>query len=236
MIIAFLYFCSPLIVDFFTWLIIMLSRLVFVFLFGSIVCNLKASHGPWHEVAHKNGITVFTRENSLSNIKEVKVVSVFKTTLSTLVSLIENTQDQTSWAYNVFYAKKIKQYNNFHWLAYTVADAPWPIADRDNVTDVVLSQRPDSSVIIFSKSVEGVVPENSKYVRVPLIRATWVFKPLAEGRIKASFQILVELGGNIPEWIVNMFIENGPYQTLLHLREEAVKNKGMFKSLPYIKE
>ncbi len=189
----------------------------------------------WVKVRESNGISVFTRDNSLSNTKEVKAVSKFKTSLSALVYLIKDTENQPNWAYKVLKSEEVKTFSDFHWIAYTVSDTPWPMMDRDNVTDVTLTQYKDKSIVIYSHTVDGIVKLNKDYVRIPFIKASWHFVPLKDGYIEVSFQILIKMGGSIPEWVVNMFIEKGPYQTIDHMRKEAIKPKYREIKLNYIK-
>ena len=214
-------------------------KLVIIFIsffLVTVFSDAQETVTKWDMVQNKDGIQVYSRNNSLSNIKEVKVVSKINTSLSALVYLIKDADNQPNWAYKLSYVEQIKNYNDKHWCTYAVADVPWPLEDRDNVTDVNLVQNKDSSIVISSKSVDNMVVEKDDKVRIPFIKASWTFKPINNGKIEVSFQLLTDLGGYVPDWIVNLFIEKGPYETLWYYRIEAEKDRYKNIHLNYIVE
>lgn len=190
----------------------------------------------WVLVNKTNEITVSTRTNSLSDIKEVKVTTEVDASLSTLVNLIKDVEGQPKWAYKVIEAKEVKTFSDFHWIAYSVTELPWPLSNRDNVTDCKLTQYSDSSILIYTKSVDGYVEESSDNVRIPYIRVIWKFTPLKSGKVKVKFQMLLKIGGSVPEWVANMFVDEGPYQTIVKLREMVLIDEYKDVKLHYIKE
>lgn len=204
--------------------------------FVSYSMRAQDDNSAWNPIHDKEEIRVFSRSNTFSKIKEVKVISIINASLSTLVSLIKDAENQPSWAYKLSYVEQINEYDDFHWCTYVIADTPWPLFDRDNVTDVYLTQNIDSTIIISSKSIEDIVDIDDDYVRIPFVRASWTFIPLGKGKVKASFQLLVDVGGYVPDWVVNLFIDKGPFQTMLHMRNEAEKKKYKNIHLNYIME
>ncbi len=190
----------------------------------------------WIVEKKTNDITVSTRTNSLSDIREVKVTTEVDASLSTLVNLIKDVEGQPKWAYKVIEAKEVKAFSNFHWIAYSVTELPWPMSNRDNVTDCKLTQYSDSSILIYTKSVDGYVEESSDNVRIPYIRVIWEFTPLKSGKVKVKFQMLLKIGGSVPEWVANMFVDEGPYQTIMKLREMVLRDEYKDVKLHYIKE
>jgi len=204
------------------------------FLFAFAQQDIKIS--AWEKVKVKNGISVFTRENSLSEIKEVRAEVKIKASLSAVVYLIKRAEKQTEWAYATADAKVLKHYNNFHWVAYTRTDAPWPVDDRDCVTDVTMHQLSDSTIVIKSYNLDSMVKEVEGVIRMPMIKGSWVLTPIDAHTTKARFQILLDLGGSVPSWVVNLFIENGPYNTLMDFHEEIKKEKYQKIHLSYIKQ
>jgi hypothetical protein len=200
------------------------------------VTDVTEKTGKWEKIKVRDGVTVYTRENSLSEIKEVKAVTIIDAAPSILVHIIKSAEKQPQWAYSTVEAKVVKVYDNYHWVTYTLSDAPWPVSDRDVVTDVKMKQLADSTIIIKSVSIDSLVEETDVAVRVPLIRAYWVLKQQDDGKVKAVFQILVDLGGSVPAWVVNLFIENGPLNTVAGFRKEAEREVYKNIKLPYIKE
>ena len=185
----------------------------------------------WEEIKDKDGLKVFSRSNPKSNINEVKVITTMNASLSALVYMVKRVEKQPDWAYSTAKAYVVRVYNNFHWVTYTLSDVPWPLSDRDCVTDVKMVQHPDSSITISSVSIDSLVDEVDGVVRLPMVKATWTFIPLEKRKTKVVFQILVKLGGMVPAWVANLFIEDGPFTTVRNFRAEVQKE--YYKSIHY---
>ena len=213
-----------------------MNSLLLSMLFGLLFVSPQEDVSAWKEVKNENGIIVSTRDNSLSNLKEVKATVVVESSLSTLVFLIKDAKSQPEWAYKIIKAKEVKSFNNFHWVAYTVTEMPWPITNRDDVTDCRLTQYNDSSIFIMCKTVDGYVDKNEDCIRIPFIRTSWRFIPLESGKVKVVFQLLLKMGGSTPDWVANLFIDEGPYKTINNLKNIAKKDKYKNVKLDYIKE
>ena len=204
------------------------------FLLSFVQKDVKVTQ--WETVKKRNNITVYSRENSLSEIKEIRAETTINTSLSSLVYLIKHIERQTDWAYSIKEAKVVRHYSNFHWVAYTMTDAPWPVDDRDCVTDVIMRQLSDSTIYIKSYVVDSILKPKKDVVRIPMIKAHWLLTPINDHKTSVRFQILLELGGSVPSWVVNLFIETGPYNTLRDFKKEVEKEKYKKIKLPYIKQ
>ena len=204
------------------------------FLFAFVQQDAKVT--AWEKVKVKNGIAVYIRENSLSDVNEVRAEATVNATLSAVVYLIKHVEKQPEWAYATKEARVLKKINSYRWLIYTRTDAPWPVDDRDCVSDITLRQFSDSSIIINTINVDTILDEVDDVVRIPMVKASWVLTPINAHTSKVRFQILVDLGGSVPAWVVNLFIENGPYNTMTNFKEEVEKKKYQKIRYPYIKQ
>ncbi len=211
---------------------ILISTTFFLFAFAQQDVKIAA----WEKVKVKNGIVVYVRENSLSDVNEVRAEATVNATLSAVVYLIKHVEKQPDWAYATKEARVIKKINNYRWLIYTRTDAPWPVDDRDCVSDITMKQFSDSSIFIKTINVDTVLDEVENVVRIPMVKASWRLIPVDANTTKVRFQILVDLGGSVPAWVVNLFIENGPYNTMANFKEEVAKKKYQKIHLSYIKQ
>ena len=89
-------------------------------------------------------------------------------------------------------------------------DSTWVLAKNKN--DIELEGR------------GAFIAEKKDIIRIQNINAYWYFTPELSGMVRVSFQMLVDPGGNIPVWLINKFIIEGPYQNLYRLRELMEKN------------
>ena len=55
------------------------------------------------------------------------------------------------------------------------------------------------------------------------MQAKWMFEPQANGMVKVTQQVLADLGGKVPGWLVNFAIVDAPFETLSNLRKEIKK-------------
>jgi hypothetical protein len=50
---------------------------------------------------------------------------------------------------------------------------------------------------------------------------TWTIKPLAKNKNKCEYFLLLDPGGDVPAWIINLFISEGPYSSLVKLKQRV---------------
>ena len=191
---------------------------------------------PWKKIRESNGISIYSRTNSLSPIKEVKAEMEISTSLGGLVTLVKDVKNQPKWAYSNIEARILEQKDIYHWINYTLSDVPWPASDRYVIAEVELWQNADSSVYVLSRSSDRFPDYNTEAVRIPLLRTSWYFKKRKNGKIFVRIQILLDPGGSIPAWITNLFVDKGPYNTVYNLRQMVEKEEYKKIRLPYIKE
>ena len=58
-------------------------------------------------------------------------------------------------------------------------------------------------------------------VRVKNGKATWYFITLPNGKTKGEYELFFDPEGNIPSWIINLFITEGPYVTMVNMQREV---------------
>ncbi len=192
---------------------------------------------PWKLVKHSDGIKVYSKMEDNSLIKTVKAETELKTTLSALFYLLTDVDNQPNWVYNCKKAEILKYEDNLHWYYYTQIDAPWPVTDRDAVTYVETKQDPASKTIIMkSVAVPDFIPESPEYVRIPELVSYWIFEPLANGKIRVTLKLKINLGGIIPQWVTNLLVSRGPFNTMKNFLFEIEKPKYKDVSLNFIEE
>jgi hypothetical protein len=60
--------------------------------------------------------------------------------------------------------------------------------------------------------------------------------PSKDGVIQINYQLMVNPGGYVPAWIVNMAAIDGPFETMVHFKEFIVKEKYQKAKVSFIKE
>ena len=214
-----------------TFLYFIFAVAVFLFSFHTAKCQ------DWKLVKDKDGIKAYTCEFEDSDIKQVKVETNFKSSLSAAINVFKNADTHTNWMYRCFKAKTIKTISNTEYYYYSESKAPWPISNRDAITHAVIKQDSISkSVRIISTGKPDYLKERDGIVRIRDLHSKWEFTPKENGTIDLTFYMWVDLGGGIPAWIMNLVITDGPFETAQKFIKEVQKEEHRNIKLNYIEE
>lgn len=196
-----------------------LKLLLFFSLFTVLNKGLFAQ--TWELEKDKEGIQVFTRKVEGYAIKEYKAVTTLKTTVATLANLLKDHKNLKSWFVKCPISKRLKKVSEDEYYVYFLNDAPWPVSDRDNITKMTFELLENGTQLVHLKCVPDYLPQKSGIVRLPRMQAQWAFEPNANGMVKVTQQVLADLGGKVPGWLINFAIVEAPFETLCNLRKEV---------------
>ena len=83
-----------------------------------------------------------------------------------------------------------------------------------------VSQNKKTKVVYsISTPLSNVIPKKQGMVRIENMYGKWTLTPKKDGDVLIEYYLKLDVGGNVPDWIVNLFIENGPYQSMVHFTE-----------------
>jgi hypothetical protein len=213
----------------------LLINLLFTFLIVSSGFAQKAD--DWKLARDKEGVKIYLRSVKGLGTKEVLGLTQVSATLGALVSMVKDPENHHIWIYANKEARFLKIISDFEWIYYNISEAPWPVRNRDLITHAKLEQDPDSyAVRIDSEGWPDYIPAQKNLVRIARLKSSWVFTPKSNGIIDIRFELSIDLGGDIPAWLVNFAIQKGPFNTLLNMAEVVKTDRYRSKVLPYIKE
>ena len=176
----------------------------------------------WVLEKEKKGIQVFTRKVANYPVKEYKAVLLLKTTVGELTQLMKNHEELKTWFVKCTESTRLKKISEEEYYIYLCNDAPWPAMDRDNIVHIKFELKDDGTQWIHLTGVPNYIPEKSGKVRIKKMKATWEFQPLPDGKVKITQQVLADLGGNIPAWLVNLAIVDAPFNTMCNLKKKLL--------------
>jgi len=185
----------------------------------------------------KNEIEVYTRRVEASNFKEYRAVMKVKTSLSSLVALVDDISACHSWIDTCREGRLLKRISPKETYNYTINDAPWPVSDRDAAVLNTISQDPKNRIVTIK--IEGVpeyIPPQKGLVRVKMIKGYWQFTPLENSCTKVVYQVHNDPGGDLPSWLVNSVAVSQPYNTLLNMKKIVSHPKYQEARYEFIKE
>lgn len=191
----------------------------------------------WHLKKFESGISVYTRDAENSNFKELKSVVFLKTSLSSIISLIDDFESYPQWVYRCGASSTLKKNSEKNLIHYQLVTAPWPVDNRDFVVEVKVEQDPKTKIVTQNVTcIPNYIPKTAGCVRITEFKASWTLIPLKNGIVEADYQLMVNPGGAIPAWIVNLAVVDGPFETALNMKTWVMKEKYQKASLSFIKE
>lgn len=171
----------------------------------------------WKLAKNKNGVKIETRFLEGWSIKEYRATVYIKTTLEEAVEAYRDPVKRKSFMARSLEVSNLKENSKNDIITYNLGKAPWPVSNRDNITHSVFIYSP-RQVKVTMKSIPDYIPEKEGIVRVPRAKGYWLFTDQGNGTIKVVQQSVADLGGSVPDWVVNSTIVEGPYDVLLAMK------------------
>ena len=194
--------------------------------------NSSLKSQEWELSKEKDGILVYTAEGE-SSYKMFKAEMIVEANLHGLIYLLKDAKSIPNWMDKVGEFEIFEIADEFHWFSWSGVDMPWPVDNRDVVSKEVLTKSNDKYVITISSSPDKIGDRNG-YIRLRVSSGYWSFEKLSNGKIKVIYQFLTEPEG-IPAWVVNLFIVDSPYSTLVNMREIVKREPYKSIRLSYLK-
>ena len=172
----------------------------------------------WHLAKNKDGIKVYTRKIEGWGLKEYKVIMEVNASVDQIESVLRDSKNREKWLHNSYDAKDLKSPSPEVVYTYAVMDAPWPVSDRDNITQWTYEKEENGNVRIDMVAVPILIPEKSGIVRIKRMKGYWQLEKISSTKTKVIQQVVSEAGGSIPDWLANSSIVDTPYQTFVKLK------------------
>ncbi|CAN5287470.1 START domain-containing protein [soil metagenome] len=188
-------------------------------------CDLKVN---------KNGIKVYTCELNNSKFKAIKSTFQLNCTLSELAAALLDVENCGKWQYKTLKANILKAVNEKKIIYYTEVEAPVLTSNRDFVIQLNIEQNPRTKEMkVDLVSLPEYIPVKDGIIRVPYSKAVWNVIPLSTNILQVEYYIELDLGGDVPPWMVNMVAPKAPYETFKDLKAVIGNYKG--KTVSFIK-
>ena len=177
--------------------------------------------GDWELRKEKDGIKVYTRNNDNSGIKEFKAITSIDADISQLIKIINDVEMYPAWMANCESSSTYKKINKTTRIDYLKTDVPWPLDDRDVAFEFKIIRDTEEYFEATMISVPGTIPEKEDIVRIRNAKGKWIFMKSGKKMVDITYQFYGDPEGNIPTAIINLFIVNGPYKTLLNIKSQC---------------
>lgn len=165
------------------------------------------------------GIEVYTCKVDDSKIKSIQSSFALSNTFADLADALIDLDNFHKWQYKIRKTEMLKHISKDEFVYRAELETPWPVSNRDLILHVKLSKGPSANEYHFSAiGRPDFIPPRPGFVRVPLSEAHWYIKVTDQKNLEIKHTILIDPGGNIPSWLMNLSLAEGPYQTFKNLR------------------
>lgn len=189
-------------------------------LFGLLFSGFAFPQRDWTLVSNENWIQIYKSDMSGSNYKRIKVECTIDGNLDRLVKILNDVNNHRSWIYNTKQSYILKRVSNNEYYYYTETTLPWPMQNRDAVVHIKFQRDVASQTLnIAAEGQPDYLPEVNGKVRVPKSANSWQVTVPAPNKLHIVYIFEAEPGGHIPPWLVNTFVNKGPYESFRKLSE-----------------
>lgn len=199
--------------------------------------SLNAQDDGWKLKKETEDLRVYYRNVEGSKINELRLETTVDADLNTIVALIKDVDALKVWVYKLLECKKLEKISETEGILYTVMDFPWPFSNRDLIFHAVLTQDPVTMGV--THRLEGIpdhIPHKKGRVRVPESLVSWTFTPIGPNKCSVDYILKSDPGGNIPAWIINMALEQGPIKSMKKFKELLTHEKYRNAKFAFIQE
>ena len=146
-------------------------------------------------------------------------------------AILYDDEHQAQWVYRTETFEIVERRGRDAFILYTLIQSPvFFVSDREAIFATTIQWKPSLGEVSleFQKSdLADTLPPTPGYVRVPFASGRWRLRKLAEARTHVFFESVVDPGGWLPHWLVNLASQDPPLVTLRNLREQL--NRGIYK-------
>ena len=134
------------------------------------------------------------------------------------MAILLDIDHHTKWVYATKKSWLINKFDNNNVLYYAETALPWPMNNRDMAIRMkIFHDTVDKVLTVTTRGEPDAIPEKKGIVRIRRFKANWKVKPADNGKISILYNLDVDPGGSTPAWLVNMFVNKGPYETFNNL-------------------
>jgi len=170
----------------------------------------------WVLKKNENNIKVYLRKNE-KNTSEYLAETVIGSDIESILKFILDFDNSYKWMYRLEESKILEKSNDTLFYVYFKMEMGWPLKKRDLVSDVKIS-REDNIVTVDLTSTPGYIPLDKNLIRIIDSKSTWTLSKTDSNETKVTLQSYAEID-NIPSFVIDMFILDGPLHSMKNLRK-----------------
>jgi len=221
-------------------------QILFVFLGFVIVSsstNAEITGKVWTLIKDKNGIKIYASEYKNSKIKIFKGEAIVDAGVEVFNVMLREPSIYKDFLFRCKESAMIKKFAEDDILALNITSMPWPVMDREVLVRGTVEKK--FSKGIFTVLLEGIpldqynsyIPISKNRKRMTKVWSIFILQVLSREQTRIVYHLYADPGG-IPAGLVNLFMSDAPYETLLGMQRivKAPKYAEIFRKAPTIPE
>ncbi|MDX2189546.1 MAG: hypothetical protein SFY32_06765 [Bacteroidota bacterium] len=187
----------------------------------------------WTYIKEKSGIRLFQRDYGTNGIKENRAETTIKNIgYHTIIAIFRDHSSFHTWVTDMKEVRNVKSISPQEHYDYYDVKIPWPFENRDAVYhQKIFYDATDKSLNIVFRSVPDVLPEQKNRIRMKDSFGGWKFVH----RGNELFVVYHHYSDpvNLPSNLINIFVPEGVFDTILRFKDFALKYGDKYKSVRY---
>jgi hypothetical protein len=183
--------------------------------------NLPVFADDWEFVHEKEGVRISRKHDKRLNIFEVKAETIIDAEIEVIGEVLMDIDAYPEWDTGCSEIKVLKRVSENEVYVYYVAKGFLTISDRDVIIYSKVEKDYEKGLFeITSRAAkEHIVPLRKGYVRIEEFREKWRLERIGAQKTKLTVTSLVNPGGKISKWLVNIAAASSFQEPLVKLKE-----------------
>ncbi len=201
------------------------AALAFVWISLTAARQLRADTRDehWRWMNTRDGITSWFSERAQQPLAVFRAQTVLEADLWTALAVLEDVDRACEWTSRCAEMRRLGARSQHAMTVYARTHAPWPVRDRDVVVRVQVSFVAAGELLVTINAVPQQTDRPAAgTVRMPRFLAHYRFRALAERRTQVEYQIDVDPGGTLPDWLKRVIARDLTHDTLADLRKRTL--------------
>lgn len=191
----------------------------YVILLLVAICFELFSQENWKLKKDSQGIQVFTQNTENTGICTFKATTNVKLTTKRILEILQDADNYPLWINQISSAKLI-QSNSNAFVVYYIVKMPIGFKNRDIVLQNTIKICNQDKLLVELITINDVVNEKKDFVRITDGKGFWLVEKLDNSQSRVTYQFYSDPKGDFPSWLVNLFLVDGPFETLLNLKQK----------------
>ena len=182
----------------------------------------------WTLLYQEEGIIVF---EDGGNPPSYKAEGTLAADQFELLAVLADIPRRTEWVNQLVETRAVEGDPESEVLMYSRFNLPWPVADRDSTirSKINVDYERREVRVRFHTVEKASLPPKDGIVRVPLAKGEFFIKAKEPQSVFVRYQLTMDPGGWLPEWVAKMFVKEAPVRTLRALAKQVEQTRGQYR-------